>query len=42
MRVDESFFSVLYTEGQDAHNASIRVLVDMMNVDFHKPTKHSE
>ena len=30
MRVDESIFSVLYTEGQGAPNASIRVLVGMM------------
>jgi hypothetical protein len=30
MRVDESIFSVLYTEGNGAPNASIRVLVGMM------------
>ena len=30
MRVDESVFSVLYSEGQGAPNASIRVLVGMM------------
>ena len=30
MRVDESIFSVLYTDGKGAPNASIRVLVGMM------------
>ncbi len=30
MRVDESIFSVLYTDGQGAPNASIRVIVGMM------------
>ncbi|MDD2312767.1 MAG: transposase, partial [Petrimonas sp.] len=30
MRVDETIFSVLYSEGNGAPNASIRVLVGMM------------
>jgi hypothetical protein len=30
MRVDESIFSVLYTDGKGAPNASIRVLIGMM------------
>ena len=30
MRVDESIFSMHYTDGQGAHNAFIRVLVSMM------------
>ena len=30
MRVDETVFSVLYTRGKGAPNASLRVLVGMM------------